>query len=603
MILPTGARIYNVSRTVFKASPNGKLFLLGSCGISAPAHIIVIFGQYICPVKKRINSISKLLPALLLCLLFYAPAHGNTIAHCDTLIQRGIDAMWKKDHVKSLELLTQARNLAAKNKWYMQQFRAINNIGANYYNMLDYGEALNYYLESYTIAVKELEPTQEMVVLNNIAIVYSKEKDYNKARYYFKKAYDIAKENNDRIKIGLYAMNLGNLANETGRYAEARKYIVESFPFMKDDPKMNLLAEIALAENNLQTGNATQARQKAESLYRTAADLDFNDTGTSLQLIIIKGYLKEDNPDPALAHAKKLLAAKPNAETRKNVFGLMAKAYAKKGAYAEALQYKDSVIAATEELEETKNKALLKNNEVRFEVQDYKNRLKINEEKSANERELFYYLFAVSIAIVTIVILILRNRAAKHRQKKLIAERNQKITALELEKERNDNLLLEKQITEKETSSLLEQERLKNEIEARNRKLSAKALYLSGRNELIEEIITSLSKIPGLANDRALAAHIKTLKEHLKTEDEWDSFITHFEEVNHGFLTRLKGLHPSLNANDIRFIAYIYMNLSTKEIASMLNVTPEACRKRKERLADKMALPANVLLYDYLATI
>lgn len=63
---------------------------------------------------------------------------------------------------------------------------------------------------------------------------------------------------------------------------------------------------------------------------------------------------------------------------------------------------------------------------------------------------------------------------------------------------------------EKETSALLEQEKLKNEIELKNRKLSAKALYLSGRNELIEETLQSLSKLPEISKDPALVNHIQT---------------------------------------------------------------------------------------------
>ncbi|PHK25095.1 hypothetical protein VF13_42640, partial [Nostoc linckia z16] len=138
---------------------------------------------------------------LLPILLFASPSQKQ----CDALISKGIDAMWQKDHVRSLELLTRARDMAEANRWYKQQFLAINNIGANYYVMLDYGEALNYYLESYMLAVKRLKPINEMVVLNNIAILYSKEKNFAKAREYFLKAYVIAKENNDGLKTGLYA--------------------------------------------------------------------------------------------------------------------------------------------------------------------------------------------------------------------------------------------------------------------------------------------------------------------------------------------------------------------------------------------------------------
>ncbi|MGQ3088268.1 tetratricopeptide repeat protein, partial [Flavobacterium sp.] len=218
----------------------------------------------------------------LLCLFLWAPVRANTIGYCDSLIKKGIDAMWEKEHVRSLELLTEARNLAEKNKWYKQQFLATNNIGANYYTILEYGEALHYYLESYNIALKELGPKYEMVVLNNIAILYSKEKNFIKAKEYFKKAYDIARENKDGPKIGMYAMNLGNLANEMDSPKEARDYILESFPYLKSDPQMLTLAQVGLADNDLLQGNARQAREKAMNLYKTAPNLNFNEIGTSL---------------------------------------------------------------------------------------------------------------------------------------------------------------------------------------------------------------------------------------------------------------------------------------------------------------------------------
>lgn len=533
---------------------------------------------------------------LLLFLFMYRPAQAYTQAQCDSIILKGVDALWKKEHVKSLELLTRARAIAEKKHWYKQLFLATNNIGANYFEMLDYGEALDYYLESYNIAVKHLEPTSEMVVLNNIAILYSKENNHEKAREYFRKAYEIAKENKDSIKIGLYAMNLGSVYNEIGDAPKARKYILESLPYFKNEPNLNAMAQITLVQNDLLTGNARQAREKAQELYKNVPDRKFNNIGTQLLLVIVEAYIKEGNYIQAEADAKKILLQANNPETKKTAYDFLSQAYAKSNRFELALQYKDSVISAQRELDNIKNGRLFENNRVKFEIQDYKNQITINHEKRAAERRLFYYIIGFLIVSVTLVILTLRNMLVKQKQKKMIAERNEKVIALELEKEKTQH-------REKQTAALLEEERLKNELEARNRKLSAKALYLSGRNQLIEEVITTLSQSPEVASNKPLSAQIKTLEGHLKTDEEWDSFITHFEEVNHTFISRLKTLHPVLTANDIRFLSYIYMNLSTKEIASMLNITAEACRKRKERIAAKMHLHTNTPLYDYLSSL
>jgi len=552
-------------------------------------------------LKKQTSPAVALL--LLLCLFFSMPAKGQTVAQCDSLIKKGINAMWKKDYIRSMALLTEARTMAEKNRWYEQQFLATNNIGANYYAMLDFGEALNYYLESYTLAVKKLKPVNEMVVLNNIAILYSKEKKHDKAKEYFTKAYEIAKENKDSVKTGLYALNLGNAANERGQYEEARRYINEAVIFTKPDPHMQDLAGAALADNMMLTGDSRASRKKAQLLLENTTDPDFNGLGTTLRQIIAKTYAAENNYNEAEKVIKTLFTTHPALDIKKDMYGLLSTVYAGQGKYPDALRYKDSIVWAEEEINKAKNNELYQTNSTKFELQDYKNRLAINAEKLKSERKMFYFIIAVGVAVLAIIILLMRNISVRNEQRQLLGERNEKELALELEKEKNEKLLLAQEIAEKETAALLEQERLKNEIEVRNRKLSARALYLSGRNELIEEVITSLSQNTAVADNAALAQHLRSLKGHLKHNDEWDSFITHFEEVNHGLLEKLKAKHPSFTANDLRFIAYIYMNLSTKEIATLLNITPEACRKRKERLASKMELPQNTLLYDYLSFI
>lgn len=552
---------------------------------------------------KALKKHPRLLYALLLCVFLCFHANANTLPHCKELISKGIDAMSKKDYVKSLELLTEARALAEKNNWHEQLFLANNNIGNTYYSMLDYGEAINYYLEAYNIALKELEPVNEMVVLNNIAILYSKENNQTRAREYFKKAYDIAKQNNDRVKIGMYALNLGNLSNEINQPNEARKYILEALPYLKGQTYLLLQAETTLAENELLLGFPKKAREKAQNILLNGGDTTYNDTAISLLLIIARSYLAENNFPEAITYANKVLAKNVNLETKFSAFRLLSDIYAKSNRLETALAYKDSLLTTQQKLNEIKNGRQFENNRVKFEIQNYKNEIAVKEEKLEAERKLFYYIIAVIIAVVTIIILSLRNMSARHKQKKLIAERNQQAIALELEKEKTENLLLEKQLIEKEANSLLEQERLKNEIEARNQKLSARALYHSGRNQLIEDVIADLSQLPAISSDKQLAGHIKALKNHLSNDDEWDTFITHFEEVNHGLINKLKSLHPSLTANDIRFISYVYMNLSSKEIAALLNITAEACRKRKERIAAKMELPESISLYDYLSTL
>ena len=129
--------------------------------------------------------------------------NDTSTKHCDELIAKGIDALHKKEHTTSLKLFTEARKLSDQNNWYEQQFIATNCIGLNYYQMLDYSEALDYYLEAYTIALKHLNSDREMTVLNNISLVYLRQGKRKESQKHQKRAYDLAVANKDSVRIAL----------------------------------------------------------------------------------------------------------------------------------------------------------------------------------------------------------------------------------------------------------------------------------------------------------------------------------------------------------------------------------------------------------------
>lgn len=519
--------------------------------------------------------------------------------HCDSLITEGLRALWKKDHVKSLELLTEARAIAEKNLWYEQMFSSIQNIGGNYYMMLDYGEALSYYLKSHEIAVKHLDPSYEFVILNNIAIIYTSEKKYDKSESYLKQALALSLKLNDSVKAGYSYINLAELANDRKELAQARAYLKQSLLYLKHAKDVRDFASIILVKNDLLSGLTQKARTEALNLLETINGEQYPENVVHLHIVIAKSYFKEQQLDESLEYAFKALADKPNLEIRKEILQLMSEIYFERKDFKLAVQYKDSINATDSKLYEIKNNQLFKTNEVKFQIQNYEREIAEKDSKIASERNFFYSIVAIGVIVILFLIFVFRQQRIKNKQLKVIAQHNQEIVELKLQKEIDDNLLSKR----KEEIALLEQERLLKEIELKNQKISSKALFSSGRDEILEQILNSLSDIPQLSGNKMLINHIKTLKDHIKADNDWEDFIIHFEEVNHSFLKKLKTRHPDLTPNDIRFIAYVYMDLTSKEIASMLNITLEACRKRKERIVQKLGLPEDVSLNGYLAGI
>lgn len=530
---------------------------------------------------------------------------AQSLENCIKIKDSGFVAMDKRNYPVALEYLTKAQLLAEKRNYYLQVFEIKNNIGIIYFNLSDYGEALNYYLDAYMVAIKHLDENKEMIVLNNIAVIYSVDNNFAKAKEFYGKAYDLAKQSNDKNKIGLYAINLAKVANSLKQFDTANKYLAEAFKYLKKEDPLFLQLEATRAENLLLHGESEEAKEILFAIYSKtkAKRVENKEINSTVLSLLARAYSLEKDYDMSIFYLNACLKETSDFETRADLFSSLSDAYTQKKQFEPALNAMKMMVASRDSLSKVNSDNLYESNKVKFDVQNYKNDLNASLEKSKLERKIFVTAFLVLLLLLFLIFRMFRSRTIKLKQKKIISESKQKITVLELENEKSEKLLLEKQVQEIENNSLLELERLKREIEQKNRKLSAKALYLSGRNEMIEEIINSLSKVPDISQNLTLKKYISTLKEHLKSDSEWDNFIVHFEEVNHGLLNSLKEKHPSLTSNDIRFLCYIYMNLSSKEICTIFNITQEAFRKRKERIFNKMNIDKSMSFYDYLSAM
>lgn len=521
---------------------------------------------------------------------------SQNIKECDMMIEDAINKMLLKQHSESLEILVKTKSIAENKKWDKQAFKSTNAIGLNYYMIMDYGEALKYYLEAYDIASNMKDKSNVMTVLNNIAILYLQEKNNKKAYEYFFKAYNTATENNVKEKMGFYAVNLGFALNKLNKPEEAKKYIVEAKALIKDNPNVIIMDEMAMAENLLIQKKYKESEKIALDILPQLQSISQKENKIFILLLLSKLYEEINDLTKAEHYALEARNTSSTIKDRIEIYDNLSRINAKTKQYDQSLAYKDSVVIANDSMLKTQNSNLFNNGKIKFEIQNYQFELKESQQRLIQERKILYIVIASAFIIIILVIWLFRNNSIKHQQK-------QKIADLEIAKQQSDNLLLEKQLKEQETLALLEKERLKNELESHNRKLASRAVHISSRNEIIEEIINAISQQPDISSNHHLRKYIQDLKIQLKNDNQWDSFFTHFEGVNQGFLTRLKSRHPDLIPGEIRFITYIYMNLSNKEIASLLNITPHSCRKRKERLSKKLSIPDTITLYDYLSSI
>jgi DNA-binding CsgD family transcriptional regulator len=69
--------------------------------------------------------------------------------------------------------------------------------------------------------------------------------------------------------------------------------------------------------------------------------------------------------------------------------------------------------------------------------------------------------------------------------------------------------------------------------------------------------------------------------------------------VHTNFLEDLKVAFPQLTANDLKLSAYLKMNLSTKEIAQLMKISPRGVEISRYRLRKKLQVPGEVRLFQF----
>lgn len=153
----------------------------------------------------------------------------------------------------------------------------------------------------------------------------------------------------------------------------------------------------------------------------------------------------------------------------------------------------------------------------------------------------------------------------------------------------------------------LRNEKLEADLNFKNTELASSAMHLVKKGELLTKIKTELSQITKkIDNEYAiteLKKMIKTLGEDEQLDEEWEYFTKHFDKVHSNFIVSLKSVHPNISNNEIKLCAYLRMNLTTKEIAQLMNISVRGVEISRYRLRKKLNLATEVNLFNYLIAI
>lgn len=153
----------------------------------------------------------------------------------------------------------------------------------------------------------------------------------------------------------------------------------------------------------------------------------------------------------------------------------------------------------------------------------------------------------------------------------------------------------------------LKNSQLEKELASKNRELANSAMNIVYKNELLNNVHDELLQLKDhegrkLSSDQ-LKKISKIIDEARSDERDWNVFEESFNEAHENFFKKLKANHPELIPNDLKLCAYLRMNMSSKEIASLLNITTRGVEIRRYRLRKKLNLDHDRSLTEFLIEI
>lgn len=211
-----------------------------------------------------------------------------------------------------------------------------------------------------------------------------------------------------------------------------------------------------------------------------------------------------------------------------------------------------------------------------------------------------FYLSNWALAFYSLLAILVLYLGKKQYEFKLQKDRHKILTKVQVEKE--EFLKREAEATEKQIIKI-QTEKLQAELQSKTRELANSAMSLVYKNELLQKLSEELLKLKDgdgkkVATDQVRKVQ-KIIDEGMNDERDWTLFETSFNEAHGSFFKKLKGSHPDLVPNDLKLCAYLHMNMSSKEMASLLNISLRGVEIRRYRLRKKLNIPHDKNLAEF----
>lgn len=437
-----------------------------------------------------------------------------------------------------------------------KEIKILNKIGVSFFMQRNFQQARKYYDEAILLLEKNKFPDRSeadktrLRLLSNIAAVFIQLYDYEKALLSYQSALEVGEDQLDDVMKSSIFNNMGICYLEKGRYTFADYYFNKSLEIREKNRDKRGVAQ---CYNNI-AKNAV--RQKN---YETAK----------------KYYEKALHLGQEIGNKESILNSLHSLSTLYHETNNDAKAYQ---TFIEYSSLKDS-------LYNVENLNRIAQIEMKYKFDQQQNLFDLELKKRENERqkaEMMYLIIGGSLFFLLLISVLL--------------------IFLQRGRMRNDRLLNDKLELEHK-NTLLEKQKLAEELDFKNRELTTNVMYLLKKNEMITGITEKLIKAKPyfkIENQKLISEIIQELKMSSES-DIWSEFEAHFTSVHNSFYERLAAISPNLSSNEKKLCAFLRLNLSTKDISTITTQSVNSITVARSRLRKKLNIQGeDVNLINFL---
>ncbi len=464
----------------------------------------------------------------------------------------------------ALDYSKQALDIAKKTGNKRVLSKAYTNTASNLIFIGTYDESLKLFIEALRIAEELKDSSLLFPIFHNMGVLKDRLQQFDEALDYYFKALGILEKNsnNKNFKISEHQYptlynSIGNIYGSKGDKKSAKEYYLKGYNLSKGK-NIEIFGTICnnLGKIGIETNDYDNAfKYLSESLaYRTQVNDQYGIAKTYIFLALyyknIRQYQKAveyANRALKISHDTKALLALQNATNMLSDIYYETKDYEKSLDYFKQYKTFNDSLLNDKKYGEIAKLQLQYENEITSKVKEVKEQ----------KRQLVMLIVSLTLFLSLIILGLL----------------------FFLSRNRNKRIRLEK-------------EKLEKDMMLKNKELTTNVMYLLKKNELIGSITNRLLQLKSKSNEENKEPIQKIIfdLQSLTEKEVWEEFEYRFQNVHEDFYKQLQQKFPDLSPTEIKLAAFLRLNMTTKDIASITGQSINSLETARYRLRKKLGI-------------